>query len=106
MVPHPTKVGRWKPVGRSDDQITLSTGEKVRDLLATSPGALAAETVPKWQTNPVPLESIICQHPQVGSVLIFGANRSHNGIIIEPKKQYAFDTLDEKRLSEFTSSVW
>lgn len=30
FVPHPTKDGRWKLMGRADDQIILSTGEKVR----------------------------------------------------------------------------
>lgn len=29
FIPHPTIPGLWKLVGRKDDQITLSTGEKV-----------------------------------------------------------------------------
>ena len=34
LVPHPTKPGFWKVVGRTDDQIMHSTGEK------TNPGPL------------------------------------------------------------------
>ncbi len=52
FVPHETKAGLWKIYGRADDQIILSTGEKVRvfgpqslpffdsDLLQTNPGPL------------------------------------------------------------------
>jgi non-ribosomal peptide synthetase component E (peptide arylation enzyme) len=29
LVPHPIKKGYWKVYGRTDDQIMLSTGEKV-----------------------------------------------------------------------------
>jgi len=29
LVPHPTRPGLWKMFGRADDQIMLSTGEKV-----------------------------------------------------------------------------
>ena len=30
LMPHPTLAGLWKIIGRADDQIMLSTGEKVR----------------------------------------------------------------------------
>ena len=30
VIPHPTKSGLWKIVGRADEQIILSNGEKVR----------------------------------------------------------------------------
>ena len=29
--PHPTQEGLWKVIGRADEQIMHSTGEKVRD---------------------------------------------------------------------------
>ena len=29
LAPHPTKLGYWKVIGRTDDQIMHSTGEKV-----------------------------------------------------------------------------
>jgi non-ribosomal peptide synthetase component E (peptide arylation enzyme) len=32
LVPHPSKEGYWKIFGRVDDQIMLSTGEKVSAL--------------------------------------------------------------------------
>lgn len=33
FIQHPTRPDLWKIIGRADDQITLSTGEKVRSLL-------------------------------------------------------------------------
>lgn len=40
FVPHPIKDGCWKLIGRSDDQITLSTGCKVRANATTQRGIL------------------------------------------------------------------
>lgn len=36
VVPHPTKSGLWKIVGRLDEQIVLSNGEKVCFRIFTS----------------------------------------------------------------------
>lgn len=33
VVPHPTKRGLWKIIGRADEQIVLSNGEKVYDYI-------------------------------------------------------------------------
>lgn len=32
VLPHPTKAGLWRLVGRTDEQIILSNGEKVNCL--------------------------------------------------------------------------
>ncbi|KAH7912486.1 acetyl-CoA synthetase-like protein [Hygrophoropsis aurantiaca] len=85
LAPHPTKPGYWKILGRADDQITLSTGEK---------------------TNPGPLESILCQHPLVASVVMFGRGRFQNGALIELQKGHEFDPTDQNRLVEFRAAIW
>ncbi|KDQ56520.1 hypothetical protein JAAARDRAFT_294258 [Jaapia argillacea MUCL 33604] len=85
VAPHPTKPGLWKIFGRADDQIMLSTGEK---------------------TNPGPLETILCLDPHVQSAVMFGRGRFQNGIIIDPKKEFAFASNDEFELVKFRNLIW
>ncbi|KAI9464124.1 acetyl-CoA synthetase-like protein [Lactarius psammicola] len=85
LVPHPTKPGLWKIYGRKDDQIMLSTGEK---------------------TNPGPLEGILAQDPHIQSTVMFGRGRFQNGVLIDPKPQFAFDPKDEVKLEEFRNLIW
>ncbi|KAJ3539483.1 hypothetical protein NM688_g6353 [Phlebia brevispora] len=85
FIPHPSKSGLWKIHGRSDDQIMLSTGEK---------------------TNPGPLESILAQDPLIRSGVLFGRGRFHNGLIIDPVEEYAFDPLDADQLTQFRDKIW
>lgn len=103
MVPHPTKSGLWKIVGRADDQITLSTGEKV--ISAVSLQYLLIYFV---QTSPIPLESAITQDPHVLLAIMFGHGRLQNGVIIQPKPQFTFhvDPTDEKKVAAFRNLVW
>jgi hypothetical protein len=51
---HPTRKGFFRIVGRCDDQIMLSTGEK---------------------TNPGPMELIIRSHPAIKNAIYFGRGR-------------------------------
>ncbi|RPD70255.1 acetyl-CoA synthetase-like protein [Lentinus tigrinus ALCF2SS1-7] len=83
MEEHPTNPALFKVLGRADDQIILSTGEK---------------------TNPVPMEAIICQNPNVQAALMFGRGRFQNGVIIQPKEP--FDPADEVKLEEFRHKIW
>lgn len=85
LVPHPTKPGLWKVYGRKDDQIMLSTGEK---------------------TNPGPLEGILAQDPHILSAVMFGRGRFQNGVIVDPKTQFAFDPKDEAKLESFRKLIW
>ncbi|KAI0249337.1 acetyl-CoA synthetase-like protein [Lactifluus subvellereus] len=85
LVPHPTKSGLWKIYGRKDDQIMLSTGEK---------------------TNPGPLEGILAQDPHVQSAVMFGRGRFQNGVLIDPKPQFAFDPKDKAKLEAFRQLIW
>ncbi|KAG8768783.1 hypothetical protein FRC12_005381 [Ceratobasidium sp. 428] len=62
VVPHPAKPGLWRLVGRADDRITLSNGEKI---------------------NPGPMENMILKSPFVQFVAVFGREKNHTGVLIE-----------------------
>ncbi|KAG1750096.1 putative aminoadipate reductase [Suillus lakei] len=85
FIKHPTIEGLWKIVGRIDDVLVLSSGEK---------------------TVPAPMESIIGANPYVNGTVIFGRGRNQVGILIEPRAGCEFDVDDEKHLSEFRNRVW
>ncbi|CAL1709825.1 unnamed protein product [Somion occarium] len=85
FIPHPTKPGYWKIFARTDEQIMLSTGEK---------------------TNPVPLEKILLEDPHVQGAIMFGRGRPHNGVLIEPKAGYNFDSRDHTKLAQFRNLIW
>ncbi|KAI0350525.1 acetyl-CoA synthetase-like protein [Trametes cingulata] len=80
---HPTNPNLYRVYGRADDQIMLSTGEK---------------------TNPVPMEAILLQHPDIHAAIIFGRGRLQNGVIIQPKEP--FDPADEAKLERFRNEIW
>ena len=56
LAPHPSKLGLWRVVGRKDDQIIHSNGEKVCSTVYTEI-TIAELSVDRHspQTNPVPL---------------------------------------------------
>ncbi|KIY47791.1 acetyl-CoA synthetase-like protein [Fistulina hepatica ATCC 64428] len=85
--PHPTREGLWRLVGRLDDQIMLSTGEK------TNPGPLGKQT-------------ILRGHPMVKDSLIFGRGHFQNGILVAPKDEYRFDPQDTEKFNAFREAIW
>ncbi|EJD42001.1 acetyl-CoA synthetase-like protein [Auricularia subglabra TFB-10046 SS5] len=85
VVLHPTEPRTFKIVGRLDDQLVLSTGEK---------------------TNAIPLEGILRSDPLIEYAVVFGRGRPHNGVIIMPPKEHAFDPVDTQRLREFRDAIW
>ncbi|TFK79675.1 acetyl-CoA synthetase-like protein [Polyporus arcularius HHB13444] len=85
VIPHPTRPGTWKIVGRADEQIILSNGEK---------------------TNPIPLEKIINDDPHVKCSIMFGRGKFQNGVLIEPTEDYAFDPSDVKKLEVYRNKIW
>ncbi|KAG2361463.1 putative aminoadipate reductase [Suillus spraguei] len=85
FIKHPTVEGLWKIVGRIDDVLVLSSGEK---------------------TVPAPMESTICANPYVNGAVMFGRARNQVGILIEPRAGYEIDVDDEKQLAEFRNRVW
>ncbi|EGN93427.1 hypothetical protein SERLA73DRAFT_115874 [Serpula lacrymans var. lacrymans S7.3] len=82
---HPSKDGLWKLVGRADDVIVLSSGEKV---------------------VPAPMENIIASSPVVGGTVMFGRARNHVGILVEPRQGFHVDVEDSKQLAVFRNKIW
>ncbi|RYC62092.1 hypothetical protein CHU98_g4091 [Xylaria longipes] len=66
FAPHPTEPGRWLCVGRADDVVVLSNGEKVQ---------------------PVDIEACISSHPDVQSALVVGNRRFHAAVLLELRSQ-------------------
>ncbi|CCL99492.1 uncharacterized protein FIBRA_01510 [Fibroporia radiculosa] len=91
LAPHPTLPGYWKIVGRTDDQIMHSTGEK------TNPGPL---------DNMETLESMMMQDEHIAGCVMFGRGRFQTGVLIEPEAEYAFNPTDETKLAEFRNMIW
>ncbi|KAJ5688182.1 hypothetical protein N7536_010801 [Penicillium majusculum] len=79
--PHPTLADHWTYVGRADDIIVFSTGEKL---------------------NPVTIEGAIMGHPAVFSAQVVGSKQFHAGLMIEPV-QYP---KDEKERQLFLDDIW
>ncbi|KAI5999974.1 putative aminoadipate reductase [Pisolithus albus] len=82
---HPTIDGLYKVVGRVDDVLVLSSGEK---------------------TVPAPMESVIGTSRYLSGVCMFGRGRSQVGILVEPKPEYAIDVSDVKQVAEFRNLIW
>ncbi|EJT96901.1 acetyl-CoA synthetase-like protein, partial [Dacryopinax primogenitus] len=83
LEPHPTRAGYWKVIGRADDQIMMSNGEK---------------------TNPGPLESIIVSSPHINAAIMFGRARTQAGVLVEPRDP--INIHDENEIAKFRNSVW
>ncbi|PWY72566.1 hypothetical protein BO83DRAFT_445576 [Aspergillus eucalypticola CBS 122712] len=61
--PHPTKTNHWRPVGRADDVLVLSNGEKL---------------------NPVDMESALTtRHPAITGALVNGQGKFQPGLLLE-----------------------
>jgi len=37
---------------------------------------------------------------------MFGRGQFHNGVIVDPRKDFVFDPTDENRLADFRNSIW
>ncbi|KAK7017974.1 hypothetical protein VNI00_018486 [Paramarasmius palmivorus] len=75
---HPTKPHLYRLVGRVDDVLIHSSGEK---------------------TVPGPLEKIILGSPYVKGVVIFGHGRAQPGVLVEPFEH-------DRALGEFRNLIW
>ncbi|KZT61208.1 acetyl-CoA synthetase-like protein [Calocera cornea HHB12733] len=80
---HPTERNLWKIVGRADDQIMMSNGEK---------------------TNPGPMENIISGNPNVNACLMFGRAKTQVGIVIAPAEHIKVENEDQ--LASFRNLIW
>ena len=79
--PHPTVPNHWAYYGRADDIIVFSNGEKL---------------------NPVTIEQIVREHPQVKGVLVVGAGKFQPALLLEPLAQPK--TKEEEHA--FIDAVW
>ncbi|KAB8225904.1 hypothetical protein BDV33DRAFT_187225 [Aspergillus novoparasiticus] len=79
--PHPTLPDHWTYVGRADDIIVFSTGEKL---------------------NPVTIEGAVMSHPAVFSAQVVGSKQFHAALMIEPV-QYP---KNEDERQHFLDDVW
>ncbi|KXJ87371.1 hypothetical protein Micbo1qcDRAFT_216469 [Microdochium bolleyi] len=76
--PHPTLPDHWRHVGRGDDIIVFSNGEKL---------------------NPVTVEDILTDHPAVHGALVVGAARFQAGLLVEPAAPVVPDHQVDSRSS-------
>ncbi|KAF8905645.1 hypothetical protein CPB85DRAFT_1315335 [Mucidula mucida] len=84
FLPHPTLPGHWKLIGRKDDQLMLSTGEKVG----------------------YSIEAILSHDPHVTASVMFGRGKFQNGILVQLKPEFAFDPQDEESIVKYRSLIW
>ncbi|KAF8075758.1 putative aminoadipate reductase [Lyophyllum atratum] len=82
---HPTKKHLWKIVGRVDDVIVHSSGEK---------------------TVPGPMEDVIMSHPLVRGAIMFGRERDQTGILIELTPGNEIDVNDHVQLAALRNKLW
>jgi hypothetical protein len=76
---HPTDPTKWKYVGRLDDTIVLSNGEKM---------------------NPTAMENQVRLNPYVSEAVVFGAERPSLGLMVIASEQAFQDRLSEKDIIE------
>ncbi|KIA75602.1 hypothetical protein HK57_00616 [Aspergillus ustus] len=78
---HPSLPNHWTYVGRADDIIVFSTGEKL---------------------NPTTIEGAVIGHAGVRGAQVVGAGQFHAALLIEPAQQPA----DEQEKQRFLDDVW
>ncbi|KIK57239.1 hypothetical protein GYMLUDRAFT_247199 [Collybiopsis luxurians FD-317 M1] len=84
--PHPTIPDLWKIVGRLDDVIIHSSGEK---------------------TVPAPIEEIITTSPFVHGAVMFGRQRDQPGILIELAPSHEpRENADEAEIVKLRNLIW
>jgi acyl-CoA synthetase (AMP-forming)/AMP-acid ligase II len=79
---HPTKPDRWLYKGRADDVIVLSNGEKL---------------------NPLDMEAIINEHPQVKASLVVGQGQFQTTALVQLKNGAPTDNSELQALKD---SIW
>ncbi|TFK74161.1 acetyl-CoA synthetase-like protein [Pluteus cervinus] len=83
FVRHPTNPRLWKIVGRIDDVIIHSSGEK---------------------TVPAPMENTILSSQWVEAVVLFGREHDFVGVLVEPRE--AVNPFNPRELDDFIDKIW
>ncbi|KAF8193608.1 hypothetical protein K438DRAFT_1720091 [Mycena galopus ATCC 62051] len=84
-VNHPQKKHLWRVVGRVDDAIVHTSGEK---------------------TVPAPMEDIVLSSPLVAGAVMFGNERPQTGILIETISSLQIDIHDPPQVAELRNKIW
>ncbi|KAJ7604467.1 hypothetical protein FB45DRAFT_1070376 [Roridomyces roridus] len=84
-VNHPTKKHLWRIIGRLDDTIVHTSGEK---------------------TVPAPMENIIIGSPLVKGVVVFGHERPQTGVLLEMAPEVHVDVTDRSQLAQLRNKIW
>ncbi|KAJ4469195.1 putative aminoadipate reductase [Lentinula aciculospora] len=84
-VPHPSKPGLWSIVGRLDDVLIHSSGEK---------------------TVPAPFEDVVNKSPLIIGAIMFGRQRDQPGVLLEPSPENQIDVNDPAEVSSFRNKIW
>ena len=79
---HPTKPMLWRYVGRTDDVLVLSNGEKI---------------------NPVHFEKALEGHSRIKGALMVGSRRFQAGLILEPHSERPREVADT---DSFIQQIW
>lgn len=79
--PHPSMPNHWTYYGRADNIIVFSNGEKL---------------------NPISIEEIIGDHPEVKGALVVGSNKFQPALFIEPLSH----PKDEEEKKKLIDSLW
>ncbi|KAF7373859.1 General substrate transporter [Mycena sanguinolenta] len=82
---HPEKKYLWKMVGRIDDVIVHSSGEK---------------------TVPTPMEDIVLSSPNIAGAVMFGWEHDQAGILIEPIPALGIDINNAIEVGELRNKIW
>lgn len=75
----------FNSVGRLDDVIVLSNGEK---------------------TVPPPMEDIVAASPYIQGCVMFGHQRTEVGILVEPTPSEQIDIDDDGQVAQFRNKIW
>ncbi|KAJ6568452.1 hypothetical protein B0H10DRAFT_2109334 [Mycena sp. CBHHK59/15] len=84
-VNHPEKRHLWRIVGRIDDVLVHTSGEK---------------------TVPVPMEDIVMGSPHVVGTVMFGHEREQTGILIELVPELQIDVQNATQVAELRNKIW
>ncbi|KAI5884843.1 acetyl-CoA synthetase-like protein [Schizophyllum commune H4-8] len=85
FIRHPTKPYLRKVIGRKDDVIVHSTGEK---------------------TVPAPIEGAIVTSPLVRTAIMFGRGKDEAGVLVEPASTHQVDVDDDVQVAAFRNAIW
>jgi hypothetical protein len=70
---------------------------RVSRLMSTSTGE---------KMLPILTEGALLANPYVDGVAMFGRQRTHTGLLVEPRAEYSVDPNDATAIAALRSSIW